>query len=200
MSNSAFLEEFSGAQRQVSRQESGPMAPSDQPDSRASFDEGYNCGWQDGVASVENDEGKQRAALSEALQELKFTYFEARQHVLQSVRPVLEAMVDVALPKVVAASLGAQLVELLEGFSKKLESTAILSCAPENEAMLREAAEAAVDLPITIETEATLTATQVVLHFEQGQSRIDLDATLAAIRERIEEFYAEPTEEFADHA
>lgn len=200
MSSASFLEEFSGGHKSASADHNSTNSPTIQADSRAAFDEGYNCGWQDGVASVENDEGKQKAALAEALQEIKFTYFEARQHVLKSLRPVLEAMVDTALPQAVATSLGAHVVELLQGFSTKLESTAVLTCAPENETMLREAADTAVDFPIEIVTEATLTANQVVLHFEEGQSRIDLDATLASIRTSIDEFYADPTEEYAKHA
>lgn len=200
MSSASFLEEFSGGHKATANGSDALSSQTAQADNRAAFDEGYNCGWQDGVASVESDEGKQKAALAEALQEIKFTYFEARQHVLKSLRPVLEAMVDTALPRATANSLGAHVIELLQGYSGNLESTAILTCAPQNEAMLREAAEAAIDFPIEIVTEATLAENQVVLHFDEGQSRIDLDATLASIRKSVEEFYAEPAEEYAKHA
>jgi len=197
MSGLEFLEEFS-ANAGVPAQQN---AESTQPavDSRAAFDEGYNCGWQDGAASIECDVARQQQALAEAFQEVKFTYFEARQHILNSVRPVLEAMVDVALPKAMAPTLGAHVVDLLDGLASKVESTVVLTCAPESEAMLREVAEAEANFPITIETEATLTASQVVLHFDQGQSRIDLDGVLSAIRASIDDFYASPTKEAAAH-
>lgn len=198
MTKSGFLEEFSGPPA-PSTGVAGGTKQEDAASARAAFDEGYNCGWQDGAASVENDEGKQRAALAEAVQELKFTYFEARQHVMKSLRPVLEAMVNVALPEVAVPSLGGHLVECLEGLANKQQSEVVLRCAPENETMLKEAAEQAVDFPIIIETETTLASTQVVLHFEQGQSNIDLEAILASIREAVSAFYETPNEGLRDH-
>ncbi len=198
MSKLPFLEDFSSAGTGAAMQ---PMGTDDNASElRASFDDGYKCGWQDGTAASESEEREVRDSLSSALQALNFTYFEARQHAMQSVRPVLEAMVDVVLPQLLAKSLGGRVVEVLEGVSQTIEAPVTIACAPQSEEMLNDLVGGIIKFPITVEVEPTLSTSQAILHLNDGQTRIDLDATLEALRECINTFFELPEEKEAEHA
>ena len=65
---------------------------------KESFDSGYRDGWNDAFAEARSEDSKARTNISSSLQELAFTYFEARQHIMGSFRPLLQAMMDGVLP------------------------------------------------------------------------------------------------------
>lgn len=198
MSKIPYLEDFASGGVDLEAQSLGGSLGSS--DHRASFDEGYKCGWQDGAAASESEERELRESLSSALQALNFTYFEARQHAMQSVRPVLEAMVDAVLPRLLAESLGGRVVEALDGVAQTIEPPVTLSCAPEVEEMLRDLVAGAVTFPVSIVAEPTLTASQAILHLNEGQTSVDLDATLKALRDSIDMFFEQPEKKEVTHA
>ncbi|EPX77321.1 hypothetical protein [Litoreibacter arenae] len=156
---------------------------------RGSFDEGYKCGWQDASDAADDQDRDVREALSSALQALNFTYFEARQHIMQSVRPILEAMTDAVLPELLARSLGGRVVEILNDLADATMPPITVACAPECEAMLRELVTETVKFPIEVKVEPTLSPAQAVLQLKGGEVRIDLDATIEAVRECIDTFF-----------
>lgn len=198
MNGMTFLEDFSsGKTAAMAKGESGQVDTNAQ---RGVFDDGYKCGWQDGIDSLADNDRDVRESLSAALQELNFTYFEARQHVMQSVRPVLQAMIEAVLPQLISHSLGGRVVEVLGALADNIEHDVVVCCAPETESMLKELLEASVDFPISIEVEQTLTNSQVVLKLNDGQTRVDLEATLDALRECVDTFFGATKIEEAAHA
>ncbi|WP_170157946.1 hypothetical protein [Litoreibacter meonggei] len=176
------------------------MAGTDASALRASFDEGYKCGWQDAAAATEDQDREVRESLSSALQALNLTYFEARQHTMQSVRPVLEAMVEAVLPQLLAKSLGGRVVEVLDEVAESREPSVTIACAPESVEMLRELVANTIKFPVTVEPETTLTTSQAILHLDDGQARIDLDETLQSLRDSINAFFETPELMEAKHA
>lgn len=198
MSKTAFLEDFSMVGADLSKGLVGSGV--DASAIRAAFDDGYKCGWQDGVDSINDRDKELREDLSSALQEVNFTYFEARQHVMKSVQPVLQAMVELVLPSLLAQSLGAQVVELLGAMANKSEPAITIACAADTEEMLKELIEASITFPVSLEVEPTLTTSQVVLHLNDGQTRIDFDATLEALRECVASFFDTSEIEEENHA
>jgi flagellar assembly protein FliH len=198
MTQISFLEDFSCAD--------GPTLASlkttgaDANERRASFDEGYKCGWQDAGDAVQDKDSEVREAMSSALQALNFTYFEARQHVMQSVRPVLEAMADAVLPQLLAKSLGGRVVDILSEIAQSSAPSVTIACAPESVDTLRELVTEVIKFPVNVEAEPTLTTSQAILHLDDGQMRIDLDATLASLRDCINDFFEMPDVTEAKHA
>lgn len=201
MTHSILLEDFSDAAVTSRPGASQDPGTKDQADAlRASFDDGYKCGWQDGADAKEDRDAELRESLSAALQELNFTYFEARQHVMMSVRPVLQAMVDAVLPQLLTESLGGRVVELLAELAEKVEPEITVVCAPQVEPMLRQLVADAIKFPVRIDTEETLTPTQAILHLNDGQTHINLDETLSAIRTSVEDFFNPAITKEAKHA
>ncbi|MEP3347216.1 MAG: hypothetical protein ABJN34_06745 [Litoreibacter sp.] len=198
MNSMTFLEDFSEATPNMSV--SSVQAEESDEDLRASFDDGYKCGWQDGAAATERQDLELKEAISVSLQSLNFTYFEAREHAMQSVRPVLQAMVDAVLPELLSQSLGGRLVELLGEAADGVESSVSIACAPENVDALKELVADVIKFPITIEGESTLSVSQAILHLDEGQTLLDLGETLDALRNCIDTFFETPNTMEAKHA
>src|SRR5690554_3073622 len=84
----------------------------------AAFEQGYKAGWDDSSAAKEGEQRHLRADIARNLQELSFTWNEARAHVLRSVAPLVEQMCTRVVPEVARAAIGqtvlAELQPLLE--------------------------------------------------------------------------------------
>ena len=56
----------------------------------ASFEQGYSAGWEDAAAAQECDQTRIRADVARNLQSRAFTFQDARTHVLQAIRPLIQ--------------------------------------------------------------------------------------------------------------
>lgn len=154
------------------------------------YDEGYAAGWNDALVAEAKAEEKSLRDMAVALQETGFTYFEARQHVLKSLQPLLKAISAVILPKLAQASLGPQIVETLEALAKSIEAPIEILCPPSAEASVREICEAHIKFPVTISTETSLAEQQVLFRYADGSSDLDMSRCVAEIQTAISEFYS----------
>jgi len=91
-----------------------PAARSDAPESTAAntaaaagFEQGYQAGWDDAVAAQSRDQTRIGADFARSLQELSFTFHEARAQVTRTIEPLLRQMVETILPGIAADALGA---------------------------------------------------------------------------------------------
>ena len=84
----------------------------------ASYEQGYSAGFEDAVR--QEDEARQHisAELARNLQDLSFTFHEARSHVLRGLEPLLTQLTQAFLPEFAAAALGplvqSEIVKLAE--------------------------------------------------------------------------------------
>src|SRR5690606_30511223 len=88
---------------------------------------GYEAGWAAAMAGGDRHQARIRGAFAASLQDLSFTYHEARAHVLRGLEPLLR--------------------ELLQGFLPALMNEALGHTVMEE---LRPLAEAAADLPVQV--------------------------------------------------
>lgn len=165
---------------------------------REAYDQGYKTGWDDGVEATQTDEGKAHEDLKTALQEMGFTYQEARQHVMKSLRPLLLAMSEQVLPLMVQASFAQKIVDQVEELAKEIEPPFTIRCSPANSGTLIALLENYPALPMKVEPEETLLDGQATLFLDEGQTQIDLTQTLEAIATAIAEFYDGPAEELSN--
>lgn len=181
------LEDFAGPA-------SGAGNPAAQINTKAvekkSFDTGYRDGWNDAFSEARSEDSKARSNIASALQELGFTYFEARQHIMGSFRPLLQAMMDGVLPHASHASLIPFVQQEMAKLADMVEPPIKIVCAPSNVAHLQEIAGQNASLPIEIVPEETLASTQIQLRYADGFSSLDTDATVKRIQAAIEEFFA----------
>ncbi|MDO6799080.1 hypothetical protein [Shimia thalassica] len=154
-----------------------------------SFEQGYKAGWEDAIRAKAEEKAHVSAALAGNLQELTFTYHDAKTSVLADLGPVLNAVVRTLLPKVAYRSMGERLVEqlllLAETNSTKdvrisvasTEVVAVSELLPENLAF-----------PVLVTGDASLSPGQAHINFSGREQQIDLDELLAELEKSIEAF------------
>ena len=173
------------------------LSASDLEETRlAAFEKGYPAGWDDAAASQENEAARQRAELARNLQDLSFTYHEARTHILRAMEPLLRDMVTKVLPVIARQTIGEVALEALRPLAEEIsasEVTVVVNAEtrPTVESLLR----ATDTIPIRFEEEPSLGPGQVYLRMGDTESRVDLDGAIAAIGAAITAFFDSQKEE-----
>ncbi len=176
------------------------LSASDLEETRlAAFEKGYTAGWDDAAASQENEAARQRAELARNLQDLSFTYHEARTHILRAMEPLLRDMVTKVLPVIARQTIGEVALEALRPLAEEIsasEVTVVVNAEtrPTVESLLR----ATDTIPIRFEEEPSLGPGQVYLRMGDTESRVDLDGVIAAIGAAITAFFDSQKEEKDD--
>ena len=190
MSNIFKLEDFgSPISEPVAPVHGAALAP-DPTALASSHDTGYKAGWNDGAQSVQNEQTKMTADISVALQEAGFTYFEARQHVMNTMRPLIETMVAQLLPELAKRGLAERVANELLDIADRVDTPIVISCAEGYEEELSSIIAKSVSFPVEVQPEETLSSTQVILNYDDGRSLIDLDGAIETIKSCIAEFYS----------
>lgn len=157
----------------------------------ASYDSGYQAGWEDAVAAGSDDQSRMRADLARNLQALSFTYHEARQHILRELEPLLTSVVERVLPSMARASLAPMILETLLPIAQSASSppvTVVLNpvARPAVEALL----ETDPGLPVVLQDEPTLGEGQAYLRLQGSETQIDLDDAVQRIASAVRDFFA----------
>lgn len=166
-----------------------PAAPDAPPDPAGdrrdserlrAYDEGYATGWaeaqEDARAAAEAAQA-QGEALRARIEELGFTYQEARAHVMQAVTPMLRAILEHGLPQVLHATLGARLEqEFAAMIASYADEPMSLRVAPDDRAGVVTDLDGTTALPLAIVADATLESGQMVLAAGPFEHEIDIDA------------------------
>ena len=156
----------------------------------AAYEQGFTAGWDDAIAAQADNQTRLGAEIAKNLQELSFTYQEARSHVLRAIEPLLSQMAGRVLPDMARAALAPMIVETLRPLADALADIPIVLVV---NAVARPAVEALIEragaLPVTIETEPTLGEGQAHLRFGQSETRIDLDRAVTDIATAVRGFF-----------
>lgn len=162
----------------------------------AAYDQGYSAGWEDATTAQSDDQTRMRADLARNLQNLGFTYHEARTHVLRAVEPLLQQVVGRLLPALARETLAPVVLEVLMPLVEKLADAPIsLVVNPASRAAVETLLAAATNLPITIVEEPSLSEGQAYLRLGATETHIDLDGATAEISTAMRGFFESPERE-----
>lgn len=165
----------------------------------AAFEQGYAAGWDDAVAAQDGEAARLRADLGRNLQDLAFTYHEARAHVLRALEPLLFDMTAKVLPAIARETLGQIVLEQLRPVAGSMASSPLGVVAspvalPQIQALLGDTS----NLPFTFTEEPSLSEGQVYLRLGEAETRIDLDGVIAAIQKAVSAHFRIASEENPD--
>ncbi|MGC9418062.1 MAG: flagellar biosynthesis protein [Rhodovulum sp.] len=186
------LEDFSA--RQVAQTPAArpaePVEPADTQDVRLSaFEDGYKAGWDDATAAETQGRERIAADFAKTLQEMAFSYHEARAHVLGALGPLLTAMVERVMPHLAAAGFARTVVETAMQIAEtEADRPVRMRVCPENRAALEELVGAEPGMPIAIVEDDTLGPGQALVSAGEIEREIDIDGVLSAIETALEEF------------
>ena len=150
------------------------------------FDKGYAAGWDDATAAAERDAAASDQAVRARLEELGFTYHEARAHVMRSLTPLLHAIATTALPRIVRDTLGARLVEVGEDLAQDAAGgpITILTRTETREAVETALADTAA-FPFHVETDDDLAEGHIRMSLGQSGRLIDTGAAARSLIEAL---------------
>lgn len=164
----------------------------------ASFDAGYQAGWEDAAKAQTATAEKSAEDIAQNLQDMAFSHREAYQKLSASMQPLLSQIVNKLLPEAAQKLVGLHLIEELDRLMEIHAETAIeIAVCPENVEDLQELLADAASVPFTIAAEPSLSLGQAYLRVGQSERDINLDAVLSGISEAIEAFYDQTTQEIA---
>lgn len=156
----------------------------------AAFDKGYRDGWEDAARAHAAEQATIGADLARALEDMSFTYHEARAAMLGEMRGLLLGLVEKVLPEAARASLGAAILERVEAAAKaRSEMSVEIRVAEGHADRISPHLHAGISMPLRVSEEPTLGPGQAVLRFGSAEEIIDLDRVLASIGEAIEGFF-----------
>ncbi|MBJ3763193.1 hypothetical protein ILP92_10595 [Maribius pontilimi] len=147
------------------------------PDRMASFDEGYAAGWEDAETATRGEQDQAHAAMRAHLQDLSFTYHEARAHVMRGLQPLLVAIVRQAVPDILQKTLGQRLIAEVEAMAEDVDGTDMeLLVAPGQAAAANDLLDGITALPFAVAEDPTLAEGEIHLRMGAREREIDLNA------------------------
>lgn len=154
------------------------------------YEQGYSAGWEDSVSAMSQEEGRISADLANNLQNLAFTYQEARTHLLSSLRPVLVELTTRLLPELAREALAPIVLDTLMPLVDQVtDQTVHLILNPSARPAVERMVSQAAGLPMIIEEEPTLGEGQVYLKFGARECRVDLDQAIQDICRAVRDFF-----------
>ncbi|TCM87073.1 flagellar biosynthesis protein [Rhodovulum steppense] len=181
------LEDFSAPR--VEEPEARPE-PFDAQDIRLkAFEEGYKAGWDDAAAAEAESHARITADFAKTLQEMSFSYHEARAHMLAALGPLLSAMVERVLPQIAAAGFARTVVETAMQLAEtQAERPVRIRVCPENRAALEGLIATDPGLPLAVVEDDTLGPGQALVSAGTVENEIDIDGMLSALRTALDDF------------
>ncbi len=156
-----------------------------------SYDDGYRAGWDDALAQDETRRQAISAEFERNLQELAFSFHEARTQVMLSLRPLVEGLVAQLFPRLGPMGLADQVVAVLEPIAEQMSAPTIsLVCSVEDAPFLRPLLEGTTGLGATLDPDPTVLPGQVSFRLGHERHAITLDAAMTRITELVSAHFA----------
>jgi len=165
----------------------------------AAFEQGYKAGWDDAAAAQDEDQRRLSADVGRNLQELSFTYHEARSHLLRGLVPLIHQICERVVPEVARQAVGeivvAELLPLAEAAASR-PVTIVLN--PASRPAVESALAAGHAPPCKILDEPSLGEGLIYLRLDDTEVQIDLDEATAAIGAAVQAHF-NIAEEMKEH-
>lgn len=157
----------------------------------AAYEQGYRAGWDDAAAAQAEDQNRIRADLARNLQQLSFTWQEARAHMLRAVEPLLEEMVGRVLPETAREMLAPMVLEQVMPLAGEMTDQPVaLVLNPAVRVAVETLIEQATGLPMVIQEEPTLPEGQVYIRLGATEAQVDLSRVTADIAAALRGFFS----------
>lgn len=186
----------------------GPAASSDAPlklvtddaleDLRLlAFEDGYSAGWDDAVKAQTQDNAHINESLSNSLEDLSFTYQEARSQLTAELEPLFDCLTATVLPAGMVKSFGQHIVDTLRDMAKtQLDQPAVLLVPPGTGDVLETVLARDFSMPVELREDPTLAEGQAFIRVGGAERELNSERLLNSVSELIGGYlYQEKKEE-----
>lgn len=193
------LEEFPLGDHPFSAEKTAANSAPDEAQLMQSYDRGYQAGWDDALASDQNERTRIDAEFARNLEELSVTFAEAQRQVCLSLESLVLALLEQVLPEVYQDHFPA-LVErtILPILRECGHLTAELLCAPEDRPVIEDLLAGKGTPPFSLRVEPSFARHQLRIQVGHERHEINGARLLEEMRNEIENFYTEIAEQAKD--
>lgn len=154
------------------------------------YESGYQAGWDDAARAETEDQSRIGAEFARNLQDLGFTFHEARSHVMHALEPLLTGMVEKVLPRIISETVGQTIVEELLPLASEAADTPIeVVVCPASRLALETFLSEATSTPFVLQEEDSLAEGQVFLRSGKIEKKLDLTGAVDRIGNAINGLY-----------
>ena len=154
---------------------------------RKAYENGFQAGATDAIAAVQADEQRLSAELVATLQDLSFGFHEASAHVMSNVTPVLKAVLDTVLPRLMAETVGYTILETVEPLVQEASGVPVrLLVCPDEAPAIRTAIGETADVPFVIVEDPGLGRGRAHLKIGAVERHLDVSGVLDRISAAVD--------------
>lgn len=196
-----LLEDFSAGEDSSRESLRAPLGAGSEPTSSPSkevieasrlegFETGYQAGWDDATRAQAEEQGRIGAEFARNLQDLGFTFQEARSHVMHALEPLLSGMVEKVLPRLISETIGQTIIEEVMPLAATAADTPIeVVVSPASLPVLQGLLAKTVSVPFELVEEPTLAEGQIFLRSGNLERHIDFTTAVDRIGAAINSLY-----------
>ena len=154
------------------------------------YEAGYQSGWDDAAKSMDEDSARVQSEFARNLEDLGFTYQEARSHVLSSLEPLLNQVLQVVLPKAIDEAIGPIVSEAMMPLAAEMADAPIdVLVSPGSRPTLEAFLKGVGSVPFEIIDKVTLPDGQIYLRSGESECSVDLSTAVARISDALDALY-----------
>lgn len=151
------------------------------------YDRGYQSGWDDAVQQNRQDQLRIGEEFARNLQDLSFTYHEARAHVVHSMEQLARSLIDALFPDLAAEAIAHHVSAAISDHAELAgKQPMILRVSPDDHPALQAIVPEVIPFPLEIIAETAQTVGQVHLIMGQSEFQIDLTDIVTAARSALD--------------
>ncbi|MFZ7091162.1 ABC transporter ATP-binding protein [Primorskyibacter sp. 2E233] len=163
------------------------------------FENGFKAGWDDAIKAQADDKTRISSAFGQHMQDLSFTYHEACSQVLNAMTPLLNEMVNVLLPGMARATIGAHVVEKIQELSREIGTLEVqIAVSPVNVEAVAGLLDVDFGFLVRVIEDSTLAEEQADIRFGRTEKQIDLGDLVNSVAEAVQGFAHENRRKIAN--
>ncbi|QFU10272.1 hypothetical protein PARPLA_00163 [Rhodobacteraceae bacterium THAF1] len=152
----------------------------------ATFDKGYTAGWDDATDAYKAEADGAERALAARMEELGFTFHEARAHVMSALRPLLSGIVETIVPRVLQETLGHRLEQAMHQLADgQPDPEVLINVCPDDAEQMANCLSAHARFPTRIEADDSLGPGLIHIRLGQSAREIDLSIVEATLNDAL---------------
>lgn len=161
-----------------------PAPPLTEADRVAAYEDGYRAGWEDAGKAQREDQARIGAEFARNLQEISFTFHEARAHIIEAMGPLLDELLETLLPELMQEEFPQTVKEVLAPLiAEAADAPVDIVVGPGGAEQLQATVAECSGGAVRIREEPSLAQGQAYLRVGKTERRIDLTGALTRIRE-----------------
>ena len=196
------LEDFGGTtgleRRSAMAAPSEPVQAPPEETSLEAYESGYKAGWDDATSAEAEKKTRSGEDFARNLQDMGFTFHEAKAHFLATLEPLLNSLSDTVFPDVLRATLGPLLVQTINDLLRDSSDEELrVVVASSNLEAIEAVFEAASISGVQLLAEPSLADGQAYLTFGAKEIEFDCNRLNAELKQAIKDFYRLANEELS---